>query len=150
MKQQTTASASPEPLAISIQPSQTVANIGLCFRHVALRNAQSDSADLRSAFGDKPSEFNTCVEVRDFIAKLTALLVQGRISCRRASVLASAASSFSAHSPLLTKAQTDKIEFWSSPMARRERLEAPTSPRAIPSSRKPQNDLCTSPELWPM
>src|SRR5262250_1839738 len=61
---------------------------GLCFRHAAVRDAYSDSIDLSSAFGDKLSQFNSAVEIHDFLAQLTALLVQGRISCRRASVLA--------------------------------------------------------------
>jgi hypothetical protein len=61
---------------------------GLCFRHAALLNNPSDSIDLSSAFGDQLSDFNTAVEIHDFLAKLTALLVESRVSSRRASVLA--------------------------------------------------------------
>ena len=96
MKQETTATASTEPSRCQHSTAtgrrcRSVAldtNTGLCFRHFALRNTQSDSIDLSSAFGDKLSQFNTAVGIHDFVAQLTTLLVQSRISCRRASVLA--------------------------------------------------------------
>lgn len=61
---------------------------GLCFRHASLQNAKSDAIDLTSAFGDSLTDFKSAVQINEFLAKLALLLVQNRISCRRAAVLA--------------------------------------------------------------
>jgi hypothetical protein len=62
-------------------------NSALCFRHAALRQTHSVDADLASAF-PQLSEFRSAVVINEFLSKLLALLVQDRISTKRAAVLA--------------------------------------------------------------
>jgi len=60
-----------------------------CSRHAAQPDAQVIiDADLSSAFGDERTDFRSATQINDFLAKLTSLLIQNRISSRRASVLA--------------------------------------------------------------
>jgi hypothetical protein len=60
-----------------------------CPRHAAQPDAQVIiDTDLSSAFGDEPTDFRSAAKINDFLAKLTSLLIQNRISSRRASVLA--------------------------------------------------------------
>jgi hypothetical protein len=60
-----------------------------CSRHAAQPDAQVIiDTDLSSAFGDEPTDFRSAAQINDFLAKLTSLLIQNRISSRRASVLA--------------------------------------------------------------
>jgi hypothetical protein len=60
-----------------------------CPRHRAQSDAQVIiDTDLSSAFGDEPTDFRSAAHINDFLAKLTTLLIQNRISSRRASVLA--------------------------------------------------------------
>lgn len=61
----------------------------LCPRHAAAQpDPQIIDTDLSAAFGDEPTDFRSAAEINDFLAKLTSLLIQNRISSRRASVLA--------------------------------------------------------------
>ena len=60
-------------------------NSALCFRHAALR--ETPDADFASAFSQL-GDFRSAVTINEFLSKLLALLVQNRISTRRASVLA--------------------------------------------------------------
>jgi hypothetical protein len=50
--------------------------------------APSDSEDLSADLLPELSEFNSGVDVRKFLARLLALITKGRISTRRAAVLA--------------------------------------------------------------
>lgn len=59
---------------------------GLCFRHMS-RPFQPSDEDLSSAFVGL-SGFESAVEIHSFLAQLTALLVQNRVSTRRAAILA--------------------------------------------------------------
>lgn len=59
---------------------------GLCFRHMS-RPFQPTDEDLSSAFVGL-SGFQSAVEIHSFLAQLTVLLVQNRISTRRAAILA--------------------------------------------------------------
>jgi hypothetical protein len=60
-----------------------------CPRHAGAHPyAQVTDTDPSSAFGDEPTDFRSAAEINDFLAKLTSLLIQNRISSRRASVLA--------------------------------------------------------------
>ena len=61
-------------------------NSALCFRHAALRDTRSPDADLASAF-PQLGEFRSAVAINEFLARLLALLVQDRISTKRAAVL---------------------------------------------------------------
>ena len=61
-------------------------NSALCFRHAGLRETPSSDADLASAFSEL-GDFRSAVTINEFLSKLLALLVQNRISTRRASVL---------------------------------------------------------------
>ena len=62
-------------------------NSALCFRHSALRETRSSDADLSSAF-NQLGAFRSAIANNDFLSKLLALLVQNRVSTRRAAVLA--------------------------------------------------------------
>src|SRR5208282_3378537 len=59
-----------------------------CFRHARPASAEPDSIDLSPDFDGQLSEFKSASQINDFLAKLTVLLVQNRISPRRAAVLA--------------------------------------------------------------
>jgi hypothetical protein len=69
---------------------------GLCFRHLALSEAngagpppaQSDSEDLSPELLPQLSEFESAADVKDFLARLLVLVTKGRVTPRRASVLA--------------------------------------------------------------
>jgi hypothetical protein len=61
---------------------------GLCFRHASLQNTLPDAIDLTSDFGELLSDFQSAQGINAFLAKLTAVVVQNRISSRRAAVLA--------------------------------------------------------------
>ncbi len=65
----------------------------LCFRHSALIAAvaqppQNDSEDLSPDLLPELSEFDSAVDINKFLARLVVLVTKGRISPRRASVLA--------------------------------------------------------------
>ena len=59
---------------------------GLCFRHMS-RPFQPTDEDLSSAFVGLAG-FQSAVEIHSFVAQLTVLLVQNRVSARRAAILA--------------------------------------------------------------
>jgi hypothetical protein len=63
-------------------------NSALCFRHATRLDAKLVDADLSAAFGNEPLDFRSAVQINDFLAKLSGLLTQNRISSRRAAVLA--------------------------------------------------------------
>ncbi len=70
---------------------------GLCFRHSALNaaalpSARSDSTDLSSELLPELSEFSSGTDLRQFLARLLILVTRGRISSRRAAVLANIAN----------------------------------------------------------
>ena len=60
---------------------------GLCFRHVG-RQFQPTDEDLSPAFVGLLSGFQSASRIHDFLTQLTVLLVQNRISTRRAAILA--------------------------------------------------------------
>jgi hypothetical protein len=65
----------------------------LCFRHSSLSAAvaqppQNDSEDLSADLVPELSEFDSAIDITKFLAKLLVLVTKGRISPRRASVLA--------------------------------------------------------------
>ena len=65
----------------------------LCFRHSSLISAaaqplQNDSEDLSADLLPELSEFSAGTDIRQFLARLLTLVTKGRISPRRASVLA--------------------------------------------------------------
>jgi hypothetical protein len=65
----------------------------LCFRHSALAAAASqpqhhDSEDLSADLLPELSEFSSGTDIRTFLARLLILVTKGRVSPRRASVLA--------------------------------------------------------------
>ncbi len=65
----------------------------LCFRHSALiagvsQPPQNDSEDLSAELLPELSEFSLGTDIRQFLARLLVLVTKGRISPRRASVLA--------------------------------------------------------------
>jgi hypothetical protein len=74
----------------------TDSHFGLCLNHFRasaaigslLSATPSDSLDLSSDLFPQLSEFDSAVDINQFLARLLVLLTQGRISTRRASVLA--------------------------------------------------------------
>jgi hypothetical protein len=64
----------------------------LCFRHSALvaaaQSPQNDSEDLSAELLPELSQFSAGTDIRQFLARLLTLVTKGRISPRRASVLA--------------------------------------------------------------
>ncbi len=69
-------------------------HFGLCSHHFSLSNpgasqqSYSDSEDLSADLLPELSEFSAGVDIRQFLARLLTLVTKGRISPRRASVLA--------------------------------------------------------------
>jgi len=61
---------------------------GLCFRHAKPQPAPSDSVDLSVELIGELSEFESALSINKFLANLLALVTKGRVSPRRASVLA--------------------------------------------------------------
>jgi len=63
---------------------------GLCFRHAALQvqPAQPVDVDLSADFLGQLDDLQSAEQINQFLAKLLILVVQNRISARRAAVLA--------------------------------------------------------------
>jgi hypothetical protein len=61
---------------------------GFCFRHAQPRPVQSDSDDLTAELLGEISEYAFASEINMFLSKLLILVTKGRVSPRRASVLA--------------------------------------------------------------
>jgi hypothetical protein len=61
---------------------------GLCHRHATNPSSSPASDDLSSSFPAGLDEFMSAVQINSFLAQLALLLVQDRISPRRAAVLA--------------------------------------------------------------
>jgi len=62
---------------------------GLCFRHATLQlqSAQPVEVDLSADFLGKLDDLQSAEQINQFLAKLLILVVQNRISARRAAVL---------------------------------------------------------------
>jgi hypothetical protein len=71
-------------------------HFGLCLQHFSasaavgagLQQPPNDSLDLSADLLGEPSEFEYAIDINKFLAKLLVLVTKGRISPRRASVLA--------------------------------------------------------------
>jgi len=63
---------------------------GLCFRHASLQSQvkQPMDIDLSGDFAAQLAELKSAEQINDFLGKLLILVVQNRISVRRAAVLA--------------------------------------------------------------
>jgi hypothetical protein len=63
---------------------------GLCFRHASLQSQvkQPVDVDLSGDFAAQLAELKSADQINDFLGKLLILVVQNRISVRRAAVLA--------------------------------------------------------------
>jgi hypothetical protein len=61
---------------------------GFCFRHAKAQATPSDSADLSAELIGELTEFESASDINKFLAKLLVLVAKGRVSPRRASVLA--------------------------------------------------------------
>src|SRR5260370_8838256 len=76
--------------------SASHSHFGLCLNHfkesaaigVGLQQMPNDSADLSADLLPELSEFSAGTDIRQFLARLLTLVVKGRVSPRRASVLA--------------------------------------------------------------
>ncbi|HEY2820189.1 MAG TPA: hypothetical protein VGJ06_04025 [Candidatus Acidoferrum sp.] len=63
-----------------------------CIRHVHSGFGSVPEVDLSRHFGPDPVNFKSAYEVNDFLCSLAKLMIENRISARRASVLAYIAS----------------------------------------------------------
>jgi hypothetical protein len=61
---------------------------GFCFRHAKAQPAPPDSNDVSAELLGELSEFEYASDINKFLAKLLVLVTKGRVSPRRASVLA--------------------------------------------------------------
>jgi hypothetical protein len=61
---------------------------GYCFRHAKPQPAPSDSVDLSAELIGELSDFESALSINKFLTNLLALVTKGRVSPRRASVLA--------------------------------------------------------------
>jgi hypothetical protein len=61
---------------------------GYCFRHAKPQPAPSDSVDLSAELIGELSDFESAVAINKFLTNLLSLVTKGRVSPRRASVLA--------------------------------------------------------------
>ena len=61
---------------------------GFCFRHAKPQPAPPDSVDLSAELIGELSEFESALSINKFLTNLLALVTKGRVSPRRASVLA--------------------------------------------------------------
>jgi len=61
---------------------------GFCFRHVKPQPSPSDSVDLSAELIGELSDFESALSINKFLANLLTLVTKGRVSPRRASVLA--------------------------------------------------------------
>ena len=101
----------------------------LCFRHSALIAAvsqppQNDSEDLSAALLPELSEFSAGTDIRQFLARLLTLVTKGRISPRRASVLAYITNQLlHSHRAIIleTKPANDEPQQWIFDLPRPER-----------------------------
>jgi hypothetical protein len=64
------------------------AHSGYCFRHAKPQPAPSDSVDLSAELLPELSEFSSGADIRQFLARLLIQVTKGRVTPRRASVLA--------------------------------------------------------------
>ena len=99
----------------------------LCFRHSALLAApqpQNDSEDLSAELLPELSQFNSGIDINKFLARLLILITKGRISPRRASVMAYVTNQLlHSHGAIardnIVKPQEERLEFdfsdWSGP-----------------------------------
>src|SRR5260221_9826360 len=88
----------PPPAARSLPPPRhghqcrlrSVSPGGLCFRHARLQSQvkQPVDVDLSGDFAAQLAELKSAEQINDFLGKLLILVVQNRISVRRAAVLA--------------------------------------------------------------
>ncbi len=75
--------------------SGSKSHFGLCSHHFSLSNpgaaqqqSPSDSEDLSPELLGAPFEFESAIDINKFLAKLLVLVTKGRITPRRASVMA--------------------------------------------------------------
>ncbi len=80
---------------------------GLCFRHVGLQFQVSDE-DLSPAFLGLLSGFHSAARIHAFLTQLTVLLVQNRVSTRRAAILAYLGQILLRNLPAINHEQKDK------------------------------------------
>jgi len=73
--------------------SDSKPHLGFCSHHFSLSNSgasqhsYNDSEDLSSELLPELSEFNSAININQFLARLLVLVTKGRISPRRAAVL---------------------------------------------------------------
>ena len=73
--------------------SDSKPHLGFCSHHFSLSNSGAsqhscnDSEDLSSELLPELSEFNSAININQFLARLLVLVTKGRISPRRAAVL---------------------------------------------------------------
>jgi hypothetical protein len=113
---------------------------GLCFRHVGRQFLASGDEDLSPAFLGLLSGFQSASRIHDFVTQVTVLLVQNRISTRRAAILAYLAQILLRTLPPSTSKK--RLQRTPSQWMR-------SSPRTCGPSSKPKDNLLTK-EIEPL
>jgi hypothetical protein len=135
---------------------------GLCFRHLALSEANgagtqrthSDSEDLSPELLPQLSEFESAADVKEFLARLLLLVTKGRVTPRRASVLAYITNQLlHSHSAFYREihAKDDEPQQWimDLPRPRRDDPVPPSHPNMDWLAPAPTSQIPRSPHACP-
>ena len=114
---------------------------GLCFRHAALQTqpAQPVDVDLSADFLIQLDDLQSADQINQFLAKLLILVVQNRISARRAAVLAYITNQLLRTLPAIAKEENGGQTTIIIDMQHPER-----SPCAVSGSTGAEHDVATS------
>ncbi len=104
---------------------------GLCFRHASLQSQvkQPVDVDLSGDFAAQLAELKSAEQINDFLGKLLILVVQNRISVRRAAVLAYITNQLLRTVSILNKENEDNPQII---------FDAPRPDRSEPPEPRPQ------------
>jgi hypothetical protein len=126
----------------------------LCFRHSALIAAvsqppQDDSIDLSPELLPQLSEFDSAVDINQFLARLLVLVTKGRISPRRASVLAYITNQFLHSHRAIDRENLLQLEDADPPRVEPGDIPRPADSRRIPHEHPNMDWLVPTPNRDP-
>ena len=108
---------------------------GLCFRHASLQSQvkQPMDIDLSGDFAAQLAELKSAEQINDFLGKLLILVLQNRISVRRAAVLAYITNQLLRTVSIMNKEVTTR---------RRSSATCPAPSLIRPRCRSPHTPIC--------